>query len=87
MYQKIIGVNFMTARGKQVMDQWIKEEKQITVHFQDGKKLTGKLIDYDDIEIVLESQQEYTYAGKPSETIICRNWIYVQKAPDDSCHD
>lgn len=71
----------MTATGKQVMDQWKDEEKQITVHFQNGEKLTGKAIDYDGTEIVLKCRPEYFHNNKLTETVICRDWMWIELAP------
>lgn len=76
----------MTETGQQVMYQWGIEKKKITVHFQDGKKLTGKIIDYDDTEIVLEEGEEGN-SRNPIKKVICRNWSYVQEALPASCHD
>ena len=75
----------MTTIGKRVMDEWKDGEKEITLHFQDEKeKLTGKIIDYDDTEIVLEKRQR---GGRPADIIICRDWTRIQLAPPSSCHD
>lgn len=76
----------MTAVGKDQMEDWKNNQQRVIVCSQSGEKKKGRLVDYDDTEIVLE-EGERDNAWNPIKRVICRNWFCVQEAPPASCHD
>ena len=70
----------MTALGKETIEQWKAKGQRVLVYSQEGRKEEGRLIDYDDTEIVLEQGDANSWY--PITRIVCRNWFSVKECTD-----
>lgn len=65
----------MTALGRIQMEEWKDKKQRVRVCSQGGEKKEGRIIDFDDTEIVLEEGEEGQWT--PIERKICHNWFSV----------